>query len=73
MGDKPIEMFTIKIPENISILRDMIKESNVNLFDARYLDLWKTSKPVDDLPSTNLQLDSRAFFETFDNSVRDIL
>jgi Crinkler effector protein N-terminal domain len=57
-GDAPDRTFTVKIPktENISILKDRIKEKNPSSLgnvDAKNIDLWQVSFPIDDLPSKN--------------------
>ena len=54
VGDDPDRMFTVKIPktENVSILKDLIKEKKAHHFehvDASDLDLWQVSFPIDDL------------------------
>ena len=59
LGDDPDRVFTVKIPktDNISILKDLIKEKKARHFnhiDASDLDLWKVSFPIDDFPSANL-------------------
>ena len=59
-GDNPKEMSTIEIPraKNVSILKEIIKEKNSNLFsnfDSKQLDLWKSSAPLADLTSSNLR------------------
>lgn len=53
LGDKPNESSTVKIPEteNISILKDLIKERkahDLDLVDASKLNLFKVSLFVDD-------------------------
>ena len=58
LGDDPDRTFTVKIPktDNVSILKDLIKEKRAPQFDhivASYLDLWQVSFPIDDLPSKN--------------------
>ena len=58
LGDDPDRMFTVKIPknENVSILKDLIKEKNPSSLgnvDVKNLDLWQVSFPIDDLPSKN--------------------
>jgi len=55
LGDDPDRTFTVKIPkaENISILKDLIKEKKAPHFDhiaASDLDLWRVSFPIDDFP-----------------------
>jgi len=54
VGDDPDRVFTVKIPktENVSILKDMIKEKKAPHLDhvaASDLDLWQVSIPIDDL------------------------
>jgi hypothetical protein len=54
VGDIPDRMFTVEIPqvENVSILKDLIKEKNpssLGNIDAKNIELWKVSFPVDDL------------------------
>ena len=56
LGDDPDRTFTVKIPkvENVSILKDLIKEKKARHFDhidASDLDLWQVSFPIDDLHS----------------------
>ena len=51
-------MFTVKIPrtDNVSILKDLIKEkkaSRLKDIDASDLDLWKAEFPIDDLFTKN--------------------
>ncbi|KAF8157793.1 hypothetical protein B0H34DRAFT_844095 [Crassisporium funariophilum] len=58
LGDNPDRMFTVKIPktENVSILKDLIKEKNpssLRNIDAKSIDLWQISFPIDDLHSKN--------------------
>ena len=58
VGDDPDRMFTVKIPktENVSILKDLIKEKkapHLNHVAASDLDLWKVDVPIDDLPTKN--------------------
>ena len=58
LGDNPDRMFTVKIPktENVSILKDLIKEKNpssLGNIDAKNIDLWQISFPIDDLHSKN--------------------
>ena len=53
LGDDLKKMFTLKIPktENVSVLKDLIKEKKASLLnhiDASDLDLWNVSIPVDD-------------------------
>ena len=52
LGDEPDRMFTVKIPktENVSILKDLIKEKKAPHLDhiaASDLDLWQVSLPRD--------------------------
>ena len=54
LGDNPDRFFTVKIEktENVSILKDLIKEKKSHHFNhiaASDLDLWLVSFPVDDL------------------------
>jgi hypothetical protein len=54
LGDDPNRAFTVEIPkvENVSILKDLIKEKKALHFkhvDASDLDLWQVSFPFDDL------------------------
>ena len=54
VGDDPDRIFTVEIPktENVSILKDLIKEKKARHFehvDASDLDLWQVSFPIDDL------------------------
>jgi len=54
VGDDPDRIFTVKIPktENISILKDLIKEKKAPHLDhvaASDLDLWQVSFPIDNL------------------------
>ena len=53
-GNSLDEMFTIEIPrtENVSILKDIIREKSISsfrTFPARKLDLWKVCLPLDNL------------------------
>jgi hypothetical protein len=55
LGDDLKKVFTLKIPktENVSILKDLIKEKNSSLFgnvDSKNIDLWSVSIPTDDNP-----------------------
>ncbi len=59
IGDDQNQIFTVKIPktDNVSILKKMIKEENAHLLshlDAKDLELWKVSFPIDDLTSKQL-------------------
>ena len=54
VGDDPDRIFTVKIlkTENVSILKDLIKEKKAPHLDhvaASDLDLWQVSFPIDDL------------------------
>jgi Crinkler effector protein N-terminal domain len=54
LGDKPERMFTVKIPktDNVSILKKLINEKNLNLFgniDLKNIDLWKVDLHMDEL------------------------
>jgi len=54
LGDDPDRIFTVKVPktENVSILKDLIKEKKAPHLDhvaASDLDLWQVSFPIDDL------------------------
>lgn len=58
-GNDPCYMFTIEIAstENVSALKDAIKDKNEQLFqrvDARSLVLWNVSFPVDESLEDNL-------------------
>ena len=53
LGDDLKKVFTVKIPktENVSILKDLIKEKNSSSFcnvDLKNIDLWNVSIPMDD-------------------------
>src|ERR1700692_3998929 len=56
IGDTQNQMFTVKIPktDNVSILKDLIKEKKAPHLDhiaASDLELWKVSFPIHDLTS----------------------
>ena len=58
LGDDPDRTFTVEIPKNknVSILKDLIKEKNpssLGNIDAKNIDIWQVSFPIDDLPSKN--------------------
>jgi hypothetical protein len=59
VGDSPDEMFTVEIhkTDNVSILKEIIKEKNANSFydfDFRQLDLWRSAS-LDDLTPNDLR------------------
>ena len=63
VGEDPDRMFTVEIPKNknVSILKDLIKEKNpssLGNIDAKNIDLWQISFPIDDLETAvrNLNL-----------------
>jgi hypothetical protein len=69
LGDDLKKVFTLKIPktENVSILKDLIKEKNLSSFgnvDSKIITLWKVSIPIDEDADerlknfTNLNLES---------------
>ena len=54
LGDESEKMFTVKIEntENVSILKDLIKEKNpssLGNIDVKNIDLWQVSFPMDEL------------------------
>jgi hypothetical protein len=64
LGDDLDRMFTVEIPKNknVSILKDLIKEKNPSSLgnvDAKNIDLWQVSFPIDDLETElrNINLD----------------
>jgi hypothetical protein len=59
-GDDLKKVFTLKIPktENVSILKDRIKEKNSSSFgnvDSKNIDLWNVSIPMDDVTDERLK------------------
>ena len=53
LGDDLKKVFTLKIPktENVSILKDLIKEKNsssLSNVDSKNIDIWNVSIPMDD-------------------------
>ena len=60
LGDKEDNVFTVKIPktDNVSILKKLIKEENphtLDRVDAKDLELWEVSFPIDDHASKKSQ------------------
>jgi hypothetical protein len=58
LGDDSARTFTVKISnvDNVSILKKLIKDQNpssLGNIDAKDIDLWQVSFPIDDLPSKN--------------------
>ena len=58
VGDSRDEIFTVKIhkTKNVSILKDIIKEKNIDLFnnfDSKQLRLWKVCLPLDNFDTTS--------------------
>ena len=59
LGDDPDRIFTVEIPknENVSILKDLIREKNPSSLgnvDVKNIDLWQVSFPIDDHLKTKL-------------------
>ena len=57
LGRDPARMFTVKVleTENVSILKDLIKEKNASTLkdvDALDLDVWKVDLPVSHFPNS---------------------
>ena len=60
LGDKEDNVFTVKIPktDNVSILKKLIKEENPHALghvDAKDLELWEVSFPIDNHASKKSQ------------------